>query len=173
MIDYNYPIKYAVMEVKVPGGWLNGYEEITVGYIVSKCYLIESRIRYHRDGTNEIIHDVLFPYIDFDSYKRCRRLNQRIYPKLYASGKISDYQMVSEIFTSYDEANELKKVLNENLKKERFIELWIQNKDKNEDNKKEFSKNLKLCDEFETLIEDNLSDLKITGYNKTLKLISH
>ena len=52
----NYPIKYAVLELKSRGGWLVGFRDITQGFIASKCYVVETNIVYHQDGGNSITH---------------------------------------------------------------------------------------------------------------------
>lgn len=58
----NYPIKYAILELKKTGGWADRYETITQGFIVSKCYVVESSITYHFNGNNKIAHKVVFPF---------------------------------------------------------------------------------------------------------------
>ena len=35
-----FPIKYAVEELKVDGGYVYDYNDITKGFIVSKCYVL-------------------------------------------------------------------------------------------------------------------------------------
>ena len=85
MVEKNYPIKYAVMQVLEDGGWLYDYEDILIGHIVSKCYLIESKVRYYKDDENRIIHYVLFPYKRIESYKKCGKLLKRSYPVLALS----------------------------------------------------------------------------------------
>ena len=49
--ELNYPIKYAVLELKEKGGYLVGYKGITQGFIVSKCYVIRSNRAYNSDGS--------------------------------------------------------------------------------------------------------------------------
>ena len=172
MIDYNYPVKYAVMTVLKEGGWLNGYEDITVGHIVSKCYLIESKLRYYRNGTHRLTHNVLFPYQDIESYKRCGKLIQRIYPHLTASGEVSDTKVVQYIFDDYDEAKSLKEKLNEDFIIGSISDLWIKNnvsKSKFEEYKNSLIEEIKFCDKFEIDIEEKLKDMKLTHNAKTLR----
>lgn len=38
-----YPIKYAVERLTIGGGYKNGYEDVTEGYIVSKCYVADTK----------------------------------------------------------------------------------------------------------------------------------
>lgn len=67
--EINYPIKYTILELKERGGYLVGYEDITQGFVVSKCYVIESSIAYNADGSNKIIHKVVFPFQNIESFK--------------------------------------------------------------------------------------------------------
>ena len=67
--EINYPIKYAVLELKERGGWSVGYKDITQGFIVSKCYVIESSIIYNADGSYKTIHRVVFPFSDIAAFK--------------------------------------------------------------------------------------------------------
>ena len=45
-----YPIKYAILELKVDGGPIHGYEEITKGFIVSKCFVLAEGLKYTSVG---------------------------------------------------------------------------------------------------------------------------
>ena len=65
----NYPIKYAVLELKKRGGWAVDFEDVTQGFIVSKCYVVESNIVYNADGTNSVKHKVVFPYDDISLFE--------------------------------------------------------------------------------------------------------
>ena len=58
----NFPIKYAVLELTQSGGWMVDYKDITKGFIVSKCYVIEDNIIYDSDGNSKIVHKVFFPF---------------------------------------------------------------------------------------------------------------
>ena len=51
--DNNFPIKYAILELKEKGGYITNYEYIVRGYIVSKCWVVESSIKYFSDGDSE------------------------------------------------------------------------------------------------------------------------
>lgn len=62
-----YPIKYAVLELKESGGWPVGYKDIIRGNIVSKCYVVESSIRY---GDSKIFHKVVFLFSSLETLKQ-------------------------------------------------------------------------------------------------------
>ena len=65
----NYPIKYAVQELKINKGYDSNYEDVTFGFVVSKCYVISQNIKYNADGTSAQTYDVLFPYGDIHTFK--------------------------------------------------------------------------------------------------------
>ena len=44
--ENNFPIKYAVLELKEEGGYITNYKDIVRGYIVSKCWVAERRSRW-------------------------------------------------------------------------------------------------------------------------------
>ena len=81
---YNYPVKYTLMPIEeyvgsnLPNddnlGICNSrvqygekHKEI-IGYVVSKCYVIERKIRYLEDGNQNEWFSVVFPYQQKDNY---------------------------------------------------------------------------------------------------------
>ena len=60
-MNVNYPIKYAVLE-------LRDENNATFGFIASKSYVIEDSIRYLPDGSNIEYHYVVFPYSNVVDY---------------------------------------------------------------------------------------------------------
>ena len=170
-----YPIKYSVLGVTKRGGWLDGYDDILLGHIISKCYVVESRIKYYKDDDNRIVHDVLFPYKDIEVYERTGNLPKRERPLLRASGQIAGLSIVNGVFDTYDEAKVLKFKLNEELLEKIVEDLWLDRsikKEKIEEKKKKFWNDTDLCDRFETEIENALEDMVITKDVKILKLLN-
>ena len=109
--EINYPIKYAVLELKERGGYSVGYEDITQGFIVSKCYVIESNIVYNYDGSNKIIHKVVFPFSNIEKFKNALRngrhnIGDAEVPKYDACNRIYPINEVTDLFDSYDDAKE-------------------------------------------------------------------
>ena len=83
---YDLPVKYAVLELKELGGWLENYNNVSRGFIVSKCYLKKSSIEYFGYGMKEEKYDVIFPFTDFLEFKTS--LKKYNYNKL--KGKIRE-----------------------------------------------------------------------------------
>ena len=67
--NINYPVKYAVLEIKEIGGWAVWFENVTLGFIASKCYVIESNILYDVNGNSQVIHKVVFPFNNIEKFK--------------------------------------------------------------------------------------------------------
>ena len=60
----NYPIKYAVLKVEVSDKDIKR----TLGYIVSKCYVVESFSRIDKEGNTRNGYKVVFPYNNINNY---------------------------------------------------------------------------------------------------------
>ena len=54
--ELNYPIKYAVLEVKENGEYVTSSDNLVKGYIVSKCYVVKSILDYLPNGNMTIKH---------------------------------------------------------------------------------------------------------------------
>ena len=67
--ELNYPVKYAVLELKEVGGYSQGWEDITKGFIASKCFVVESKVKYLSDGSSKVSHKVVFPHKDYKTFK--------------------------------------------------------------------------------------------------------
>lgn len=157
----NYPIKYAVLELKEKGGWLVGYEDITQGFIVSKCYVVESNIIYNADGSYKITHKVVFPFTDIASLRislmnGCQNnIGEKNIPSYDACNKPYPINEVADLFDSYEEAKIIADEKNEGLKHNLILKVSISDsnwKEKYETLKSEFNQRLKLCNFFEQLV---------------------
>lgn len=174
--EINYPIKYAVLELKERGGYLVGYEDITQGFIVSKCYVIESNIVYNSDGSNKIIHKVVFPFDNIENFKiSLRNGRQNIgnaqMPKYDACGKIYPINVVTDLFDSYDFAKVAAEEKNEEHRRNllskvpssisaRFSKLSWQ--EHYENLRQEFEEKLEICNLFEQLVLQTTEDMNIS-----------
>ncbi len=68
----NYPVFYAVMPILEQTGWTLGVNELkrdynVVGYIASKCFLMEKRTVYSEDGEERMEYEVSFLYQKLDA----------------------------------------------------------------------------------------------------------
>ena len=174
--EINYPIKYAVLELKEKGGYLYGYEDITQGFIVSKCYVIESSIIYNPDGSNIIIHKVVFPFKDIENFKiSLRNGNQNIgnveTPQYDACGRIYPTNVVTDLFDSYELAKETAKEKNEehrcNLISKVPVPISARLSNSNwqkqyEELKQKFDNGLEICNLFEQLVLAATEDMNIS-----------
>lgn len=178
--DLRYPIKYAVLELKKEGGWPDNYEEVTIGYIASKCYLVESSTIYRDDGESNIRHFVVFPYSDFTSFylpyeTNGLRLPKEDEPKYNACNNPYPVRIVEKLFDSYEDAKRQAEIQNCELKHERVSRLCVE---KNQTWKdvifkfdKKFNEDMIRCNLFESMISEATKDDVITESSKikTLK----
>ena len=165
----NYPIKYAVLEIKEKGGWLVGYKEITQGFIVSKCYVVESKVTYKSDGSSIITHKVVFPYDDIQTFKYSFQnggtyLGEENTPRYDACNNPYPVRVVDELFDTYYDAKVKAEVQNEEYRSGLGIELstldpdWL---DKYHLLKQDFESNLAICYLYEELVIDKTLDMKV------------
>ena len=97
--ENNFPIKYAILELKEKSGYLANYKDIVRGYIVSKCWVVESSIKYFSNGESKIFHKVIFPYKSLDVFKtslcnNSKYMGERSIPRYDFNGN----QMIVEKF---------------------------------------------------------------------------
>ena len=172
--EINYPIKYAVLELKERGGWAVHYEEITNGFIVSKCYVIGSEVVYNSDGTSTIKHHVAFPYEDIETFKasfRNRKINIGKENILHydVNNKPWPIRIVSSIYDSYEEAKKDALDKNEDYKHNIIYNvpspkggLKLNWKEQYESLIKEFENNLELCNLFEQLVITETENMTVS-----------
>ncbi len=120
--ELNYPIKYAVLELKEKGGWSVGYADVTQGFIASKCYVIESSTVYYADGSNKKIYKVVFPFSDIGEFKKTiakgsPNVGKAEAPRVAASGSICPISIVTDLFDTYDSAKEAAEEKNDDYRR--------------------------------------------------------
>lgn len=167
--ELNYPIKYAILELKEPGGWPAHYKNITQGFIVSKCYVVESKIRYHSNGKYEMMHKVVFPYNNISDFKLSMKqgnsYNEEEKVPLYdACFNPYPIDVVYDLFDSFEEAQKVAFAKIQELKKRIVLRVSVSDenwKDKYEQLKKEFIENLIICKKYEEYILEKTKNMLV------------
>lgn len=168
--ETKYPIKYAVLELKKEGGYLVGYKNITQGFIVSKCYVMESNIVYCSDGSIKVTHKVVFPFNNIscleDSLKNDGEyIGEKTIPSYNANNKPYPFNIVADLFDSYEEAKIIAEEKNAEHGHRLTLEVSMENpnwKEQFEILKQEFEKRLKLYYLYERLVLKATEDMKIS-----------
>lgn len=173
----NYPVKYAVLELKTKGGFEQDYKDMTVGFIASKCYVIGQNVRYYQDGTSKLSYQVVFPYNDIHNYKwRVARNYQfdekEISPSFGYYGDCMNANIVLNVFDTYDEASVVADSENENKKRKIGTHLSLLEadwKEKYDEQVKVFEENLALCKRYEQIIVAQTANMLVTGDDISVK----
>lgn len=167
--EINYPIKYAVLELKEKGGYDVGYEDITCGFIVSKCYVIESSIRYRPNGRNEVTHKVVFPFDDISALKRCfpkHYIGQEVIPSYDYYDQPYPVRQVANLYDSYESAKIEAEERNGKYAQDRVLKKSLvpgSDWEKIENSvKQEMDQELQMCYLFEQLALEKIQDMKIS-----------
>lgn len=168
--EINYPIKYAVLELKEKGGFLVGYENITQGFIVSKCYVMESNIVYNSDGSNEVTHKVVFPFknilcLEVSIRNGKQNIGKENIPSYDANNRPYPVNIVTNLFDSYEEAKNIAEEKNEECRDNLILEVDMGNpnwKETFEIMKYEFDQRIELCNLFERLVLEATEDMEIS-----------
>ncbi len=154
----NYPVKYSVQEVSYTNS--NG-KNIIMGYIISKCFIINS------NKLNEK-YRVIFPFNDINRYKT--GLSKMIIPTYDTDSKFFKFYkiaIVDNIYDTYKDALQEKNEKNESL----LIDLnSLKNSYIFSDYyrlKYEYIDNITACNIYEELINIDTEELEIS---KELKL---
>lgn len=181
-IENKYPVKYAVLELKENGGFINQYKDIIRGYVVSKCYVIESSFRYFSDGSSKTYHKVVFPFKDLNSFRvsfdnKNNYIGNRVVPGYDVDYNLVD--IVSELFDTYEEAKIEAYNKNKCMKSRLFLDIPYSVLDSRfkqalEICEKEFDEQLYFCQLFENIVLLNTKDMNISqefDECRTLKLL--
>lgn len=178
----NYPVKYAVLELKQRGDQSVRFKEITKGFIASKCFIIESNIVYDHKGKGKIIHKVVFPYKDIEMFNNSIKngrpnIGKPEIPYSRALNNTFKLNIVEELYDSYESAKTKARDLNEKHSKKlmRSVEDFFGDldfKDQRENILKEFEDGLEMCYLFEQTIayatmDMNAIDGSISDKEKT------
>ena len=175
-----YPVKYSILELKKCGNSSSKYNEITIGFIVSKCYLVESFIKYLPDGKTKIGHKVVFPFSNaeqslsnkenFGSFDEVS-----IVPSYNEYGNISYVKVIDDVFDDYESAREIANSKNELLRTSLISNIKFDDPDWNakiDKLRKKFDKTILILNEYEEFIKENTKNMKVTSDDtKKYKLI--
>lgn len=164
--EMNYPIKYAVLPIKVmpeecyAPGTFGGSEDFDVrGYIVSKVYLTKEIMSYEKDGTSKLYYEITYPYPTENSIYR-----ERTYPYSIWSGEINR-ELVDNVFDTYEEAKEKANTLNEELKKQVYYCVSANGKEASKELESKiyyFEKKQVMYQSFEDKITELTEDMIVT-----------
>lgn len=171
--EINYPIKYAVLELKERNSYLDEYDDITKGFIPSKCYVIESDIIYNPDGSNKMVHIVVFPFQDIKSFKiSLGNLGKANIPNFEEYGTICPINMVTDLFDNYENAKIVTEQKNEELKYKLLSKYTSSNLSKlsYENYKHRIENGLEICYMFEQLVQIETENMGISEEPTTNKL---
>ena len=174
--ENNYPIAYAVLELKEKGGYIDSYADITQGFIASKCYVLESSVVYNSDGSCKFVHKVVFPYNDIKGFKAAikngsHNIGDKEEVKYDAYGNAFPVSIVTELYDSFEVAKLAAKVENDKYLLDLFLNRpapkgEVSSKVLNESFKhlqKEFKKGLEICNLYEEFIKVATEDMIITS----------
>lgn len=100
----NYPIKYAVLEIKDQDGKISGY-------IVEKVYVIGENTKYFKDGTSKKIYQIVYPFKNKADYEL-----GGITPKFTEISECNNCDYTEQLFNSYEEAKDISRHLNKKLR---------------------------------------------------------
>ncbi len=174
MKDYNdYPIRYAVLELRKKEGWAVDYEYVTQGYIASKCYVVGSKLFYGRKESR-VESNVVFPYEDIELFKKTSSLGEEQVPTYTSDGELANMRIVSKVYETFEEAKEAAEKENENYKDSLLYKVdisregWKIELDKLQE---DFERNLNICYLFEEASLDHTKDLIVESNTKSLKKI--
>lgn len=170
--ENNYPIKYAVLELTEEGGYPVNYKDIVRGYIVSKCYVVESSIKYFYNGDSKIFHKVVFPFKSLKTLKlSLRNQNQyngeKVTPKYDYNNEPYPVNIVSDLFDTYEDAKVQAQSQNEKLKHQIVSKIPYSVSDPKfkptlAEYEKDYIEQLAICQLFEKLALSNTEDMNIT-----------
>ncbi len=185
--EKKYPIKYAVWELKKRGGWADGYKDITLGFITSKCYVVESSIVYLPNGDTKILHKVVFPFKDINieefelDWQKGQKLfiGKKIVPSYDASGNPHPIDIVSNVYESYEEASQEAEAKNQKISENIILQIsespiTPEFREKYESLKKQFAKQLTMWQTLEQLVTSETTDMKVsneTNVTEALQLL--
>jgi hypothetical protein len=164
--ELKYPQKYAVLPVEERLGWGGGYEKVTRGFVASKCYLVEAKTTYGPNGERKISYKVVFPYRDFEEFKRrmyqgTLSLGREEVPEYSIYDGLINHNEVSYVFDSYEEAEYLASIENQDLEAHLMEDIsfllpdWQQ---KYEKKKEDFLNQLELCLQFGKAIKEKIEE---------------
>ena len=120
--EYNFPIKYAVLELVEDGGYINNYEKVIKGYIATKCYVLEDVIKYKSNGTNYELYRVFFPNKNLEAFESDENRDlkhEKLSVDLY--GNLRGVDTVYALYDTYEEAKQVMESLDEQYRSSAIV----------------------------------------------------
>ena len=170
-MNNNFPIKYAILPLKEEGGYLVNYQDIIRGYIVSKCWVIESSIKYISNDNFKIYHKVIFPYKNLTMFKKYLVHKENdLEPRVLPNSDSLD--IVLNLYDSYEKAKQDASEKNEIMRHELILNIPYNISDYEFKKnlavlENEFKEQLSICQLFENNILLKTFDMNI---NNNLKI---
>lgn len=173
--EINYPIKYAIQELKINKGYDSNYEDITYGFIISKCYVVNQNIRYYQDGSNSLTYNVVFPYKDIQTFIYNKNFKYpfneiKSIPHYSLWNNCMNDTIIYNIFDTYEEA--LTKKYEYIIEHKRKISKQLSKISEYEKLIKTFKENQTICNEYEKIIFEKTKDMIITKEDIHIKKLS-
>lgn len=169
--ENKYPIKYAILQLKEKGGWLEEYEDIVRGNIVSKCFVVESSIKYFSDGSSRIFHKVVFPFKNLETLKlsllnKDEFIGTKVIPSYDASYNPYPVDIVLDLFDTYEDAKVKAQEENEKMRHKIVLNVPFKISDPRfkqtlTEYEQAFINQLSVCQLFEKLSLLNTEDMNI------------
>ena len=161
----SYPIKYGILKLTEPSGWPIGTQEVTRGYIVSKCYLVREIKEYQEDGNMKKTYQVVFPYRNYYHFKIAMKSNLIFEEHAQMPSFNTFVNELNEVYDDYEMAAAEALKLNEELRKKIIIKEFNLSNDNigniysevNERITAEFA----MCSQYEQYIASRTGELKI------------
>lgn len=184
--ELKFPVMYAVLELKEEGGYCYNYEDITRGFVVSKCYVLKAITNYEKDGTAKTSYLVSFPYNNIKDFRyelsideECSYIGKATVPHKEANDDWSrdDTTIVWDLFSTYEEAKELANIRNKELRQnaELFgsVESILSSSTKQQCKIRltELETSLKICETYEALIQNETSGMMVTGISNPTRVL--
>ena len=172
--EMKYPIKYAILEIKEKSKISLNHEENIQGFIVSKCFVVESNVIYFSDGNFKERHKVVFPFKDIALFKTSLRngkynIGEKVVPKYDSNVRVYPTDEVTLLFDSYEQAKAIATKKNNEHKQKLFFKSRLSRgvnlsnwKEKFEIFSQEFELKLDFYELFEKFISDATIDMNIT-----------
>lgn len=158
----SYLVKYAALEVREYYND-NDYDLYYVlGYIASKCYVLESITKYYENKSKMREYTVVFPYNNISVFEENLKndlkpyLGDEVYPSNYYDRKNYPVNFVLKVFDSFEEAKKEAETLNNNLLTYLISPLTTSEVYEEEYNevKQNFLNNMLRCERFENMIKE-------------------
>lgn len=186
-MEDSYLVKYATLEVREYYKALNNAQinndydydlYYVLGYIASKCYVLESITKYYENKSKRQEYTVVFPYNNISIFEENLKndlkpyLGEEVYPSNYYDRKNYPVNFVLKVFDSFEEAKKEAETLNNKLLTFLISPLTTSEVYEEEYNevKQNFLNNMLRCERFENMIKEEAKFPEVENKFKRKKL---